>query len=81
MFYCSVFSVSEDVVTVTTPSDCRWLQVEFHTHTAHEEVEEKVMKIPAAGNTVSKHTRTVNTHTHINTLSHSICLCVRVFRC
>ncbi|XP_060725099.1 ubiquitin carboxyl-terminal hydrolase 40 [Tachysurus vachellii] len=45
----SVFSVSEDVVTVMTPSDCRWLQVEFHT--AHEE-EKKLMKIPAAGSTL-----------------------------
>ncbi|XP_058258629.1 ubiquitin carboxyl-terminal hydrolase 40 isoform X2 [Hemibagrus wyckioides] len=49
----SVFSVSEDVVTVMTPSDCRWLQVEFHTHTTREEEEEKkVMKIPAAGSTL-----------------------------
>ncbi|MCJ8750146.1 hypothetical protein PDJAM_G00259220 [Pangasius djambal] len=49
----SVFSVSEDVVTVMTPSDCRWLQVEFHTHTKQEEEEEKkVMKIPAAGSTL-----------------------------
>ncbi|KAB5515425.1 hypothetical protein PHYPO_G00249580 [Pangasianodon hypophthalmus] len=49
----SVFSVSEDVVTVMTPSDCRWLQVEFHTHAKQEEEEEKkVMKIPAAGSTL-----------------------------
>lgn len=49
----SIFSVSEDVVTVMTPSDCRWLQVEFHTHTTQEEEEEeKVMKIPAAGSTL-----------------------------
>ncbi|XP_046717084.1 ubiquitin carboxyl-terminal hydrolase 40 isoform X2 [Silurus meridionalis] len=45
----SVFSVSEDVVTVTTPSDCRWLQVELYTHTTQEE---NVMKIPAAGSTL-----------------------------
>ncbi|KAM9482622.1 ubiquitin carboxyl-terminal hydrolase 40 [Clarias gariepinus] len=48
----SVFSVSEDVVTVTTPSDCRWLQVECLTHTEQEEEEKRVMKIPAAGSTL-----------------------------
>ncbi|XP_062853258.1 ubiquitin carboxyl-terminal hydrolase 40 isoform X2 [Trichomycterus rosablanca] len=45
----SVFSVSGDVVTVTTPSDCRWVQVQFHSE---EEEEERAMKIPASGNTL-----------------------------
>lgn len=66
IFERSVFSVSEDVVTVMTPSDCRWLQVEFHTHTTQEEEEKegKVMKIPAAGSTVGK-------YTHKHTLKHT----------
>uniref|UniRef100_A0A674F0N7 Ubiquitin specific peptidase 40 n=1 Tax=Salmo trutta TaxID=8032 RepID=A0A674F0N7_SALTR len=57
----SVFSVSGDMVTVTTPSDCRWLQVEYRPERRRrrggegEEEEERMRaKVPASGNMVSK---------------------------
>uniref|UniRef100_A0A8C7SS03 USP domain-containing protein n=1 Tax=Oncorhynchus mykiss TaxID=8022 RepID=A0A8C7SS03_ONCMY len=53
----SVFSVSGDMVTVTTPSDCRWLQVEYRPERRRrgggegEEDEERMRaKVPASGN-------------------------------
>uniref|UniRef100_A0A8C7SCM5 USP domain-containing protein n=1 Tax=Oncorhynchus mykiss TaxID=8022 RepID=A0A8C7SCM5_ONCMY len=53
----SVFSVSGDMVTVTTPSDCRWLLVEYRPERrrrggGEEEEEEERMraKVPASGN-------------------------------
>uniref|UniRef100_A0AAZ3QDD6 USP domain-containing protein n=1 Tax=Oncorhynchus tshawytscha TaxID=74940 RepID=A0AAZ3QDD6_ONCTS len=53
----SVFSVSGDMVTVTTPSDCRWLQVEYQPERRRraggegEEDEERMRaKVPASGN-------------------------------
>ncbi|XP_038854084.1 ubiquitin carboxyl-terminal hydrolase 40 [Salvelinus namaycush] len=51
----SVFSVSGDMVTVTTPSDCRWLQVEYRPERRRggegEEEEERMRaKVPASGN-------------------------------
>ncbi|XP_052344646.1 ubiquitin carboxyl-terminal hydrolase 40 [Oncorhynchus keta] len=51
----SVFSVSGDMVTVTTPSDCRWLQVEYRPERRGggegEEDEERMRaKVPASGN-------------------------------
>ncbi|XP_028294265.1 ubiquitin carboxyl-terminal hydrolase 40 isoform X2 [Gouania willdenowi] len=53
-FDSSMFTLNGDVVTVTTPSDCRWLQVEFQPHvTAGEEAKEeerKRIKVPATGN-------------------------------
>ncbi|XP_071758299.2 ubiquitin carboxyl-terminal hydrolase 40 [Centroberyx gerrardi] len=52
-FDSSVFSLSGDVVTVTTPSDCRWLQVEFRPHGGGEgekEEERKKARVPASGN-------------------------------
>ncbi|XP_035023550.2 ubiquitin carboxyl-terminal hydrolase 40 isoform X1 [Hippoglossus stenolepis] len=53
-FDSSVFSLNGDVVTVTTPSDCRWLQVEFQPHGGgggEGEVEERrKIKVPATGN-------------------------------
>ncbi|XP_022056802.2 ubiquitin carboxyl-terminal hydrolase 40 isoform X2 [Acanthochromis polyacanthus] len=54
-FDSSVFTRNGDVVTVTTPSDCRWLQVEFRPHVKRgEEVEKederKKIKVPATGN-------------------------------
>lgn len=59
-YYCLVFSVftlNGDVVTVTTPSDCRWLQVEFRPHEGggegEKEEERKKIKVPATGNMVS----------------------------
>ncbi|XP_007576687.1 ubiquitin carboxyl-terminal hydrolase 40 isoform X1 [Poecilia formosa] len=55
-FDSSVFSRTGDVVTVTTPSDCRWLQVELRTQIkgGEEEQEEqrKKVKVPATGNTL-----------------------------
>uniref|UniRef100_A0A3B5M5R6 USP domain-containing protein n=1 Tax=Xiphophorus couchianus TaxID=32473 RepID=A0A3B5M5R6_9TELE len=51
-FDSSVFSRNGDVVTVTTPSDCRWLQVEFRPQIkgGEEEQEEqrKKAKVPFA---------------------------------
>uniref|UniRef100_A0A673H1M7 USP domain-containing protein n=1 Tax=Sinocyclocheilus rhinocerous TaxID=307959 RepID=A0A673H1M7_9TELE len=52
----SIFSLSGDVVTVTTPSDCRWLQVEFCPQSGMKEEEEeeehgkKRSKVSASGN-------------------------------
>ncbi|KAM3594008.1 uncharacterized protein V6R79_000611 [Siganus canaliculatus] len=55
-FNSSVFTLNGDVVTVTTPSDCRWLQVEFQPHGREggggEEEERKRTKVPATGNTL-----------------------------
>ncbi|KAJ8003711.1 hypothetical protein DPEC_G00151150 [Dallia pectoralis] len=52
----SSFSVSGDLVTVTTPSDCRWLQVEYRTDKgggeSEEEEESRKAKVPASGNTL-----------------------------
>ncbi|XP_035388075.1 ubiquitin carboxyl-terminal hydrolase 40 [Electrophorus electricus] len=52
----SMFSLSGDMVTVMTPLDCRWLQVEYWSQTASEEEEGgrqecKKRKIPASGDT------------------------------
>uniref|UniRef100_A0A8C7IGI9 Ubiquitin carboxyl-terminal hydrolase 40-like n=1 Tax=Oncorhynchus kisutch TaxID=8019 RepID=A0A8C7IGI9_ONCKI len=54
----SVFSVSGDMVTVTTPSDCRWLLVEYRPERRRrgggEEEEERMRaKVPASGNMVN----------------------------
>ncbi|XP_008275139.1 ubiquitin carboxyl-terminal hydrolase 40 isoform X2 [Stegastes partitus] len=53
-FDSSVFTLNGDVVTVTTPSDCRWLQVEFRPQVTGEdgekEEERKKIKVPATGN-------------------------------
>ncbi|XP_059209927.1 ubiquitin carboxyl-terminal hydrolase 40 [Centropristis striata] len=53
-FDCSMFTLSGDVVTVTTPSDCRWLQVEHRPHGGGEggekEEERRKIKVPATGN-------------------------------
>uniref|UniRef100_A0A3Q0S7X2 Ubiquitin specific peptidase 40 n=1 Tax=Amphilophus citrinellus TaxID=61819 RepID=A0A3Q0S7X2_AMPCI len=54
-FDSSMFTLNGDVVTVTTPSDCRWLQVEFQPHAKggegeKEEEEIKKIKVPATGN-------------------------------
>uniref|UniRef100_A0A671K8T2 Ubiquitin carboxyl-terminal hydrolase 40-like n=1 Tax=Sinocyclocheilus anshuiensis TaxID=1608454 RepID=A0A671K8T2_9TELE len=52
----SIFSLSGDMVTVTTPSDCRWLQVEFCPQSgmkeeeAEEEQGKKRSKVSASGN-------------------------------
>ncbi|KAM6973166.1 ubiquitin carboxyl-terminal hydrolase 40 [Aplochiton taeniatus] len=52
-FDSSVFSRSGDVVTVTTPSDCRWLQVEFRPQgrDGERDKDEKRKKamVPATG--------------------------------
>ncbi|XP_065822433.1 ubiquitin carboxyl-terminal hydrolase 40 isoform X2 [Labrus bergylta] len=55
-FDCSMFTLNGDVVTVTTPSDCRWLQVEFQAHgggggeEGEKEEERRKIKVPATGN-------------------------------
>ncbi|XP_041669120.1 ubiquitin carboxyl-terminal hydrolase 40 [Cheilinus undulatus] len=53
-FDCSMFTLNGDVVTVTTPSDCRWLQVEFQPHEGggegEREEERRKIKVPATGN-------------------------------
>ncbi|XP_034063280.1 ubiquitin carboxyl-terminal hydrolase 40 isoform X1 [Gymnodraco acuticeps] len=54
-FDSSVFTRNGDVVTVTTPSDCRWLQVEFRPHggggeEGDKEEERRKIKVPASGN-------------------------------
>lgn len=52
----SVFTLNGDVVTVTTPSDCRWLLVEFRPEGGVEgekEEERRKTKVPASGNMVS----------------------------
>lgn len=58
--YCltllSVFCLNGDIVTVTTPSDCRWLQVEYQQPGGGggEQQEEKMkIRVPASGNMVS----------------------------
>ncbi|XP_047467575.1 ubiquitin carboxyl-terminal hydrolase 40 isoform X2 [Mugil cephalus] len=52
-FDSSLFTLNGDVVTVTTPSDCRWLQVEFQPHAKggeeEDEEETKKIKVPATG--------------------------------
>lgn len=49
----SVFTLNGDLVTVTTPSDCRWLQVESQPHGGGENREERrKVKVPATGNMV-----------------------------
>lgn len=53
----SVFTRNGDLVTVTTPSDSRWLQVEFRPHVkggeGEKEEEGKRIKVLATGSTVS----------------------------
>lgn len=53
-FDSSVFSRNGDVVTVTTPSDCRWLQVEHQPNIRQglKEEEPKKVKVLATGNTL-----------------------------
>nr|XP_061824121.1 ubiquitin carboxyl-terminal hydrolase 40-like isoform X2 [Nerophis lumbriciformis] len=47
----SMFTLNGDVITVTTPSDCRWLQVEFRPHGGGGgDANERIVKVPAAGN-------------------------------
>ncbi|XP_037342599.2 ubiquitin carboxyl-terminal hydrolase 40 [Pungitius pungitius] len=53
-FDSSMFARNGDVVTVTTPSDCRWLQVEFGPQGEGggdgEKEEGRKIKVPASGN-------------------------------
>ncbi|KAM9842918.1 ubiquitin carboxyl-terminal hydrolase 40 [Aulostomus maculatus] len=61
-FDSSMFTLDGDVVTVTTPSDCRWLHIEFRPQGGgggggggrgdgeEEEEERKKIKVPATGN-------------------------------
>ncbi len=55
----SMFTLNGDVVTVTTPSDCRWLQVELQPHgggrggDGEKEEDRRRIKVPATGNMVS----------------------------
>lgn len=53
-----------DVVTVTTPSDCRWLQVEFCPQNGMEEEDaeqdKKRSKVSASGNMVNNDSETQN---------------------
>lgn len=53
-FDSSVFTLNGDVVTVTTPSDCRWLQVEYQPNIrqGQKEEEPKKVKVLATGNTL-----------------------------
>ncbi|CAL9686961.1 unnamed protein product [Knipowitschia caucasica] len=53
-FDSSVFTLDGDVVTVTTPSDCRWLQVEHQPNIRHGQREEEPSKVKvlATGNTL-----------------------------
>ncbi|KAA0713389.1 Ubiquitin carboxyl-terminal hydrolase 40 [Triplophysa tibetana] len=50
----SIFNMNGDIVTVTTPSDCRWLQVEFcpRNGTQEEDAEQdkRRSKVSASGN-------------------------------
>nr|XP_057946273.1 ubiquitin carboxyl-terminal hydrolase 40 isoform X2 [Doryrhamphus excisus] len=49
----SMFTLNGDMVTVMTPSDCRWLQVEFrtlHGGGGGDTDERRIVKVPAAGN-------------------------------
>ncbi|XP_049452493.1 ubiquitin carboxyl-terminal hydrolase 40 isoform X1 [Epinephelus fuscoguttatus] len=53
-FDSSMFALNGDVVTVTTPSDCRWLQVEFRPligggGEGEKEEERRKIKVPATG--------------------------------
>lgn len=51
-----MFTLNGDIVTVTTPSDCRWLQVEFDPHGGRggDGGGDKLkIKVPATGNMVS----------------------------
>ncbi|KAJ0063044.1 hypothetical protein NL108_010661, partial [Boleophthalmus pectinirostris] len=52
-FDSSVFTLNGDVVTVTTPSDCRWLQVDHQPNIRHGQKEEEPnrVKVLATGNT------------------------------
>ncbi|KAJ0009110.1 hypothetical protein NQD34_016525 [Periophthalmus magnuspinnatus] len=52
-FDSSVFTLNGNVVTVTTPSDCRWLEVEHQPNIRHGEKEEEPnkVKVLATGNT------------------------------
>uniref|UniRef100_A0A3B3S873 Ubiquitin specific peptidase 40 n=1 Tax=Paramormyrops kingsleyae TaxID=1676925 RepID=A0A3B3S873_9TELE len=60
VFDTSLFSLTGDTVTVTTPSDCRWLQVESHLCAARgaqgeggeDEGARKQAKISASGSTL-----------------------------
>lgn len=54
-FDSSMFTLNGDVVTVTTPSDCRWLQVELQPHgggggDGEKEEDRRKIKVPATGN-------------------------------
>ncbi|XP_051242887.1 ubiquitin carboxyl-terminal hydrolase 40 isoform X2 [Dicentrarchus labrax] len=55
-FDSSMFTLNGDVVTVTTPSDCRWLQVELQPQggggggEGEKEEERRKIKVPATGN-------------------------------
>ncbi|XP_028251645.1 ubiquitin carboxyl-terminal hydrolase 40 isoform X2 [Parambassis ranga] len=55
-FDSSVFTRNGDLVTVTTPSDSRWLQVEFRSHVkggeGEKEEEGKRIKVLATGSTL-----------------------------
>ncbi|XP_077416096.1 ubiquitin carboxyl-terminal hydrolase 40 isoform X1 [Vanacampus margaritifer] len=48
-----MFTVNGDMITVMTPSDCRWLQVEFQTQAGSlaggDAEERRRVKVPAAG--------------------------------
>lgn len=50
----SIFNMNGDIVTVTTPSDCRWLQVEFCPQSGMEEEDavqdKRKSKVSASGN-------------------------------
>lgn len=55
-----MFTINGDIVTVTTPSDCRWLMVEYQPHGAgacggdgDDREERRKVKVPATGNMVS----------------------------
>ncbi|XP_061552768.1 ubiquitin carboxyl-terminal hydrolase 40 isoform X2 [Phycodurus eques] len=52
----SMFTVTGDVITVVTPSDCRWLQVEFQPHGCGagggDAAESRRVKVPASGDTL-----------------------------
>ncbi|KAM8833045.1 ubiquitin carboxyl-terminal hydrolase 40 [Synchiropus picturatus] len=48
-FDSSVFSINGDVVTVTTPSDCRWLQVDFSPTAGETADEKRRLKVAATG--------------------------------
>lgn len=58
MFLHSIFNMNGDVVTVMTPSDCRWLQVQFCPQSGMEEEDaeqdKRRSKVSASGNMVNK---------------------------